>query len=57
MHQLLTLKQVAERLQVSARTLQKLPIRFVRVGNQRRYDWADVERYLTGRASRKKAAA
>ena len=57
MIQLATLRQVAEKLQVSTRTIQRLPIRFVRAGNQRRYDWADVERYLERRASRKREAA
>jgi excisionase family DNA binding protein len=54
MIQLATAKEVAEKLQVSERTVQRLPIRFVRAGNQRRYEWADVERYLERRASRKK---
>ena len=57
MTQLATLKEVAEKLQVSTRTVQRLPIRFTRAGKQRRYDWADVERYLERRASRKRAAA
>jgi hypothetical protein len=51
---LLTLNQVADMLQVSPRTLQRLPIRFFRVGNQRRYDWPDVQQYLDRKASRKK---
>lgn len=50
---LATIKDVAERLSVSVRTVQKLPIRFIRVGIQRRYDWADVEKYLNSHASRK----
>lgn len=50
--QLATKKQVAEKLQVSIRTVERLPIRFQRVGKQRRYDWADVEKYLARRASR-----
>lgn len=57
MTQLATIKQVAERLQVSTRTVQRLPIRFTKAGNQRRYEWADVERYLERRASRKREAA
>lgn len=51
--QLATKKQVADRLQVSTRTLERLPIRFQRVGKQRRYDWSDVEAYLAKRSSRK----
>lgn len=53
---LATVKQVAERLNVSTRTVQRLPIRFQRVGKQRRYDWSDVQRYLDNRASRRVAA-
>lgn len=54
---LMTLKEVAEELHVSSRTVQRLPIRFTRVGNRRRYEWADVQKYLDARASRKKVAA
>lgn len=57
MIQLATPKEVADKLQVSERTVQRLPIRFIRTGRQRRYDWADVERYLERRASRKKPTA
>ena len=57
MIQLATPKEVADKLQVSERTVQRLPIRFIRAGRQRRYDWADVERYLERRASRKKPTA
>lgn len=54
---LATKKEVADHLKVSTRTLERLPIRFQRVGNQRRYDWSDVQKYLDSHASRKKAAA
>lgn len=57
MTQLATLKEVAEKLQVSTRTVERLPIRFIRAGRQKRYDWADVERYLERHASRKKLTA
>lgn len=57
MNQLATIKEVAEKLSVSVRTVQKLPIRFTRVGSQRRYDWSDVQKYLDNHASRKKVAA
>lgn len=53
MTQLATKKEVADHLQVSVRTVERLPIRFQRVGGQRRYDWKDVEAYLTKRSSRK----
>jgi excisionase family DNA binding protein len=51
-----SVKDVAEKLQVSDRTVRRLPIRFIRVGGQRRYDWSDVQKYLDKRASRKVAA-
>lgn len=57
MSQLISVKEVADRLSVSDRTVRRLPIRFIRVGGQRRYDWSDVQKYLDSRASRKKAAA
>lgn len=53
--QLLTVTEVAKMLAVSPRTVQRLSIRFVRVGKLRRYEVRDVERFVTKNASRRAA--
>ncbi len=54
---LLTLDEVAKLLKVSTRTVQRLPLRFAKIGKSRRYEVRDVERYVESRIARKRAAA
>lgn len=43
---ILTKRQVAERLQVSPRTVTNLNLPHLRVGGQNRYYWSEVEAHL-----------
>jgi hypothetical protein len=43
---ILTKKQIAERLQVSPRTVTSLNLPHLKVGGQNRYYWSEVEEYL-----------
>lgn len=45
MTKLLTIKEVADMLQMSVRNVRRLPILFSRMGKARRYDARDVEAY------------
>ncbi len=49
--QVLTVEDVAERLQVSVRTVQRLNLRSVTLGRCRRYLLSDVLAYLREKAS------
>jgi excisionase family DNA binding protein len=54
---LLTVRQVAERLQVHPNTVKKLSIPFTRIGSVRRYHPAAVEKFLREHANRPQAWA
>jgi excisionase family DNA binding protein len=47
-----TVNDVAAYLRIHRATVYRLPIRFTKVGNGRRYDPADVRQYLALNASR-----
>ena len=44
----LTKRQVAQKLQVSPRTVQRLNLPHMRVGGQNRYLWSEVMAFLKG---------
>lgn len=44
----LTKRDVARKLKVSTRTVERLHLPSLRVGGQNRYRWSEVERHLRG---------
>lgn len=45
---LLTPRQLSERLGISITSLWRLQPPYIRVGGRKRYEWSEVERFLTG---------